>query len=114
MADLILPGAAYTEKDATFVNTEGRAQSTLAAVNPPGEAREDWQIIRALSEIADRTLQYDSLAQIRTRLAQVAPHLNRYGAREATLAPPGHPEANKVKLKGWGGGLARLRGGPVL
>jgi len=51
MADVVLPGAAYTEKDATYVNTEGRAQSTRTAVSPPVLAREDWKIIRALSEV---------------------------------------------------------------
>jgi NADH dehydrogenase (ubiquinone) Fe-S protein 1 len=47
----VLPGAAYTEKQASYVNTEGRAQETLVAVTPPGLAREDWKIIRALSEV---------------------------------------------------------------
>lgn len=51
MADAVLPGAAYTEKQATYVNTEGRAQQTLVAVTPPGLAREDWKILRALSEV---------------------------------------------------------------
>ena len=51
MADVILPGAAYTEKDGTYVNTEGRAQQTRLAVSPPGLARCDWKIIRALSEV---------------------------------------------------------------
>lgn len=51
VADVILPGAAYTEKEGTYVNTEGRAQRTLPAVAPPGLAREDWKIIRALSEV---------------------------------------------------------------
>lgn len=51
IADVILPGAAYTEKTSTYVNTEGRAQQTRIAVNPPGMAREDWKIIRALSEV---------------------------------------------------------------
>jgi NADH dehydrogenase/NADH:ubiquinone oxidoreductase 75 kD subunit (chain G) len=51
MADAVLPGAAYTEKQASYVNTEGRAQETLVAVTPPGLAREDWKIIRALSEV---------------------------------------------------------------
>ncbi len=51
MADVVLPGAAYTEKNATFVNTEGRAQMTQVAVTAPGMAREDWKIIRALSEV---------------------------------------------------------------
>ena len=52
MADVILPGAAYTEKDATYVNTEGRAQLTRLAVTPPGMARNDWKILRALSEVS--------------------------------------------------------------
>merc|ERR1719171_3325558 len=55
IADIVLPGAAYTEKSATYVNTEGRAQQTTKSINPPGLAREDWKIIRALSEIADCT-----------------------------------------------------------
>lgn len=51
MADVVLPGAAYTEKTATYVNTEGRAQQAHAALVPPGMAREDWKVIRALSEV---------------------------------------------------------------
>ena len=51
MADVVLPAAAYTEKEATYVNTEGRAQQTRTAVTPPGQARCDWKIIRALSEV---------------------------------------------------------------
>lgn len=51
MADIILPGAAYTEKNGTYVNTEGRSQHTKLAVTPPGMARDDWKIIRAVSEV---------------------------------------------------------------
>lgn len=51
MADVVLPGAAYTEKQATYVNMEGRAQETRTAITPPGLAREDWKILRALSEV---------------------------------------------------------------
>ena len=51
MADCVLPGAAYTEKQATYVNMEGRAQQTIAALTPPGMARQDWKIIRAISEV---------------------------------------------------------------
>lgn len=54
-ADAILPSAAYTEKVATYVNTEGRAQQSQAAVSAPGNAREDWKIIRALSEVCHLT-----------------------------------------------------------
>lgn len=82
IADAILPGAAYTEKQGTYVNTEGRAQQTLPAVSPPGMAREDWKIIRAISEIMGVKLPYDSLNEIRCRLEEVAPHLTRYGAAE--------------------------------
>ncbi|XP_072393947.1 NADH-ubiquinone oxidoreductase 75 kDa subunit, mitochondrial [Diabrotica undecimpunctata] len=82
IADAILPGAAYTEKQATYVNTEGRAQQTLVAVTPPGRAREDWKIIRALSEILGVKLPYDNLSEIRDRLDEVAPHLTRYGSAE--------------------------------
>lgn len=53
MADIILPGAAYTEKRGTYANTEGRAQQTRVAVTAPGLAREDWRIIRAISEVND-------------------------------------------------------------
>lgn len=52
MADIILPGAAYTEKNGTYVNTEGRSQHTKLAVTPPGMARDDWKIIRAVSEVS--------------------------------------------------------------
>ena len=72
-ADVILPGAAYTEKDATYVNTEGRVQRTQQATTPPGEAREDWTILRALSQVLGKTLPYDSLAQLRARMAQANP-----------------------------------------
>ena len=70
-ADVILPGAAYTEKSGTYVNTEGRAQRTQMAVFPPGEAREDWKILRALSEVLGVPLKYDSLAELRDKLTDV-------------------------------------------
>lgn len=78
MADVVLPGAAYTEKNATYVNTEGRAQQTRVAVTAPGMAREDWQIIRALSEVAGMTLPYDTLDEVRERLVEVSPNLVCY------------------------------------
>ncbi len=56
MADIILPGAAYTEKNSTYVNTEGRSQHTRVAVTAPGMAREDWRIIRAVSEVSSKSL----------------------------------------------------------
>ncbi|MCG8508152.1 MAG: NADH-quinone oxidoreductase subunit NuoG, partial [Rhodospirillales bacterium] len=69
-ADVILPGAAYTEKSATYVNTEGRVQRALLATYPPGEAREDWKIIRALSEVIGKPLKYNSLSEIHDRLVE--------------------------------------------
>ncbi|AXS40391.1 NADH-quinone oxidoreductase subunit NuoG [Breoghania sp. L-A4] len=73
-ADVILPGAAYTEKAGLFVNTEGRVQATVRAAFPPGEAREDWAILRALSAVLGHTLGYDSLAALRVALYQKHPH----------------------------------------
>ncbi len=97
-ADVILPGAAYTEKDATYVNTEGRVQRGQMAVFPPGEAREDWKILRALSEHVGHTLPYDDLTALRRRLGQVNPvfdrvgFLPRFGCSDAA-APAGDPAA---------------------
>jgi NADH-quinone oxidoreductase subunit G len=70
-ADVILPGAAYTEKPGTYVNTEGRVQLGLRACYPPGDAREDWAILRALSERLGKTLPYDNFDQVRARLVAV-------------------------------------------
>jgi NADH dehydrogenase (ubiquinone) Fe-S protein 1 len=83
-ADVVLPGCAYTEKSATFVNTEGRSQLTRAAVSPPGESREDWQIVRALSQVLGKTLPYDDVDAVRERMAEYAPHLINYGAVESS------------------------------
>ena len=73
-ADVILPGAAYTEKDAVWVNTEGRPQLGRRAIFPPGDAREDWTILRALSEKIGKTLPYNTLAELRAAMIEVAPH----------------------------------------
>ena len=76
-ADVILPGATYTEKSGTYVNTEGRVQVTTRAVFPPGDAKEDWAIIRALSGVVGKPLPYNSLAQLRAALYAEFPHLAR-------------------------------------
>ncbi len=76
-ADVILPGAAYTEKSATFANTEGRVQMTKRAVFPPGEAKEDWTILRALSPLVGHTLPYDTLPVLRSAMYKQAPVLGR-------------------------------------
>ncbi len=76
-ADVILPGAAYTEEQGLFVNTEGRPQLALRAGFAPGEAKENWAILRALSAEIDATLPYDSLPQLRTALVAEVPHLTQ-------------------------------------
>lgn len=82
IADIVLPGSAYTEKRATYVNAEGRSQQTLPAVSPPGMAREDWKIVRAISEINTYPLPYDTIDELRDRIERIAPHLTNYGRRE--------------------------------
>jgi NADH-quinone oxidoreductase subunit G len=78
-ADVILPGAAYPEKSGLYVNTEGRVQMAARAAFPPGEAREDWAIVRALSDHLGARLPYDSLAQLRQAIFAAHPHLQRVG-----------------------------------
>src|SRR5579862_8629172 len=78
-ADVVLPGAAYPEKSAIYVNTEGRVQMATRASFPPGEAREDWAILRALSDVLGHRLPYDSLAALRQALFKAHPHLMRIG-----------------------------------
>ncbi|KZL19070.1 NADH-quinone oxidoreductase subunit NuoG [Pseudovibrio sp. Ad37] len=74
-ADVILPGAAYTEKPGTFVNLEGRVQLANRAAFPPGEAREDWAIIRALSGALGKPLSFNSFAQLRGAVVEAVPHM---------------------------------------
>lgn len=77
-ADLILPTSSYLEKQGTYVNTDGRVQSTRAAVSSPGQSKDDWMVLRALSEEMEIPLPYDSLDELRTRVAELAPHLVKY------------------------------------
>ena len=74
-ADIILPAAAWTEENGLFVNTEGRPQLAMRAGFPPGEAKENWAILRALSAEMGATLPYDSLAELRSALVKAAAHL---------------------------------------
>lgn len=76
-ADVVFPGAAYTEQSGVYVNTEGRVQMTVRAHFPPGEAREDWAILRALSERVGKTLPYDDLFALRRAMVEDAPVLGR-------------------------------------
>ena len=97
-ADVILPGAAYTEKSGTYVNTEGRVQRGFLAVSPPGDAREDWTIIRAFSQLTGKTLPYDNIGALRQRLEQTnvvfsrLGFLPRFGCTDPT-GPSGDPTA---------------------
>ena len=79
-ADVILPGAAYTEKSATYVNTEGRVQVTEKAAFAPGDAREDWAILRALSGHVGKTLAYDSLTALRAAMYRAVPGFAQIGS----------------------------------
>ena len=88
-ADVILPSAAYTEKQAIYVNTEGRPQMTERAAFPPGEAREDWKIFRALSDHLAVTLDFDTVEALRVKMFAVAPHL----AQLDHIEPAGAPQA---------------------
>jgi NADH-quinone oxidoreductase subunit G len=87
-ADLVLPAAAYAEKHGTYVNTEGRVQRGEKAAFPPGEAREDWAILRAVSELAGKTLPFDSFAQLRQQMVAEYPQLGRDGLIDLPWAPP--------------------------
>lgn len=92
-ANIILPASAFSEKEGTYVNTEGCTQQTLPAVPTVGDARDDWKIIRALSEVAGLTLPYDSVGGIRMRIRTVAPNLLNVDEREpATFGPSVKPE----------------------
>jgi NADH-quinone oxidoreductase subunit G len=88
-ADVILPGAAYTEKNGIYVNTEGRAQLGQRAVFPKGEAREDWAILRALSERLGHKLPYDSLDQLRAKLFADHPSFGRIDHVDGPAAAAG-------------------------
>lgn len=98
-ADVILPGAAYTEKQGLFVNTEGRVQTANRAAFPPGEAREDWAIIRALSDVLGKKLPFDSLSALRQMIFKAVPHLMRLDQIEAGNA------ADLTTLGGRGGSV---------
>ncbi|WP_316167222.1 MULTISPECIES: NADH-quinone oxidoreductase subunit NuoG [unclassified Bradyrhizobium] len=107
-ADVILPGAAYTEKSAIYVNTEGRVQMTGRASFPPGEAREDWAIIRALSDALAKKLPYDSLAALRAAIFKAVPRLARIDQIESGLI------ADIKTLAGKGGSLEKAAFKPLV
>jgi NADH-quinone oxidoreductase subunit G len=104
-ADVILPGAAYTEKSGLYVNTEGRVQMGARAAFPPGDAREDWAILRALSDVLGHKLPYDSLSGLRTALFAAHPHLAAVGA----IAPGNAADVEKLAGRGGTPDKAALR-----
>ncbi|KAH7420798.1 hypothetical protein KP509_13G023200 [Ceratopteris richardii] len=81
-ANVILPGATYTEKEGTYANTEGRVQQTFPAVPIIGDARDDWKILRAVSEVAKVKLPYDNISALRARMLAISPNLFRVDERE--------------------------------
>jgi NADH-quinone oxidoreductase subunit G len=95
-ADVILPAAAYTEKHGTYVNLEGRVQVSEFAVHPPGEAREDWTIFRALSDVVGKTLPFDDLSQLRAAIAAEVPRLGDVGLSAVEPLAPFAGAASKV------------------
>jgi NADH-quinone oxidoreductase subunit G len=95
-ADVVLPGAAYPEKSGTYVNTEGRVQMATRAAFPPGDAREDWAILRALSDVLKHKLPYDSLAALRQAMFKAYPHLMRIGQ----IAPGDAADIQKLAALG--------------
>ncbi len=95
-ADVVLPGAAYTEKEATYVNLEGRVQRTHRAVFPKGEAREDWVILRMLSDVVGKPLPYSSLSDLRARMVKIAPHFAQVG--KIVAASPSTTSAASVDI----------------
>lgn len=99
-ADLVLPGAAYTEKDGIYVNTEGRVQYATRAAFPPGDAREDWTIIRAVSGAVGKSIGFDTLAELREALCADHPHF---------------ADADEIAPAKWAsfGGRAKLSAEPV-
>jgi len=97
-ADVVLPGAAYPEKSASYVNTEGRVQMATRASFPPGDAREDWAILRALSDVLGKRLPYDSLAALRQALFKAHPHFQRIGR----IAPGDPTDVQKLAARAGG------------
>jgi NADH-quinone oxidoreductase subunit G len=87
-ADLVLPGSAYSEKHGTYVNTEGRVQRTEKAAFAPGEAREDWTIFRAVSELLGAPLPFDTFGQLHAAMAADHPQLANTGILKLKWAPP--------------------------
>ena len=100
-ADVVLPGAAYSEKSGTWVNLEGRVQRSERAVFPPGDAREDWSIFRALSELMGETLPFDSLAGLREAMFGEVPQLRELGLVRFDWSPPALDGTASGRIEGY-------------
>jgi len=100
-ADLILPTASYLEKNATYVNLDGRPQNSRAALSSPGFSQQDWMVLRAISEEMGSPLPYDTIEEVRTRLAELCPHLVRLDTVEqSTFDSLAHQENGETRLNG--------------
>jgi NADH-quinone oxidoreductase subunit G len=100
-ADVILPGASYAEKSGTWVNLEGRVQRGERAVFPPGDAREDWTILRALSAVLGKTLPFDTIDELRAAMGGDTPDLATLGLKTFAWNPPALAEAGSGELSGY-------------
>lgn len=95
-ADVILPGAAYTDKKATYVNMEGRVQQAELAVFPPGDAKEDWKIIAELADVLGESLAFENVSQVRLAMAKAVPAL---GQIDEIIASPFKKSGKKGKIE---------------
>jgi NADH-quinone oxidoreductase subunit G len=98
-ADLVLPAAAYAEKHGSYVNTEGRVQRGEKATFPPGEAREDWAILRAVSELTGKPLPFDSFGDLHRAMVAEYPQFGRVGLIDLPWAPPAPPAKAEGPLR---------------
>jgi len=100
-ADVILPGASYAEKSGTWVNLEGRVQRGERAVFPPGDAREDWTIFRALSAVLGKTLPFDTIDELRAGMGAAVPELGSLGLKTFAWNPPTLDATAKGTIAGY-------------
>ena len=100
-ADVVLPGASYAEKPGTYVNLEGRVQFSERAVFPPGDAREDWSILRALSDVVGKRLPFDSFDALRAAMAKDVPALGREGLADYGWSAPALPVDQATTIAGY-------------
>ncbi|MFM9976920.1 MAG: NADH-quinone oxidoreductase subunit NuoG [Sphingomonadaceae bacterium] len=101
VADVVLPGASYAEKPGTYVNLEGRVQRSERAVFPPGDAREDWTILRALSDVLGATLPFDTFEALRAAMYAEVPALADEGLADYGWAMPKLPKTAKGEIAGY-------------